>query len=175
MAEHRVIERMIAVLSAELDVMAAGGVAHPVRIAAAVDFIRTYADRCHHGKEEDILFRGLAEKPLDPELAAEMEDLIADHVRGRVLTRRLAEAADRYAAGDMAAMGEIEAAMRSLVEFYPLHIEKEDRHFFKPALAQFDDGEKAEMLRAFDAFERTLLHEKYLGVVEELEQGLRQR
>jgi hemerythrin-like domain-containing protein len=31
-------------------------------IDTAVDFIRTYADRCHHGKEEDILFRNLAKK-----------------------------------------------------------------------------------------------------------------
>ena len=34
----------------------------PVFIDTAVDFIHTYADRCHHGKEEDILFKALAAK-----------------------------------------------------------------------------------------------------------------
>jgi len=59
MIEHRLIERMIKVMKNEVNVISATGRARPEFIDAAVDFIRTYADRCHHGKEEDILFRQL--------------------------------------------------------------------------------------------------------------------
>ncbi len=76
MAEHRVIERMLAVLEGQLRVMAETGTVDPALIDTATDFIRTYADRCHHGKEEDILFRRLADKPLDSELAGMMAGLV---------------------------------------------------------------------------------------------------
>ena len=141
----------------------------PELIDIATDFIRTYADRCHHGKEEDILFRRLADKPLDDPLAEVMSGLIDDHVRGRSMTRGLIEANNRYRAGDASALIEIESCVRDLVEFYPVHIAKEDRHFFKPCLEYFTDAEKQAMLADFDEFDRALIHEKYLGIVEDLE------
>ncbi|MBU4555491.1 MAG: hemerythrin domain-containing protein [Actinobacteria bacterium] len=171
MAEHRVIERMLAILDAQLSVMAETRAADPAIIDTAVDFIRTYADRCHHGKEEDILFRRLADKPLDDELAEVMAGLVEDHVRGRSMTRGLIEANTRYRSGDVAALSEIESCIRELVEFYPVHIAKEDRHFFKPCLEYFTDAEKEAMLADFDEFDRALIHEKYHGIVESLEQA----
>ena len=169
MAEHRVIERMLAVLAAQLLVMAETETVDPGLIDAATDFIRTYADRCHHGKEEDILFRRLADKPLDSELAEVMAGLVDDHVRGRAMTRGLIEANTRYRAGDASALSDIESCVRELVEFYPVHIAKEDRRFFKPCLEYFTDAEKQTMLADFDEFDRALIHEKYRGLVASLE------
>jgi len=153
MAEHRVIERMIAVLETQLGVMATTQAVDPAVIDTAVDFIRTYADRCHHGKEEDILFRRLADKPLDDELAEVMAGLVDDHVKARSMTRSLVEATTRYRTGEKAALGAIESCVRALVEFYPVHIAKEDRHFFKPCLEYFTDAERVAMLADFDEFD----------------------
>lgn len=173
MAEHRVIERMLAILEAQLGVMAETRTVDPTVIDTAVDFIRTYADRCHHGKEEDILFRRLADKPLDDELAEVMAGLVKDHVRGRSMTRGLIEANTRYRSGDVAAVDEIESCVHGLMEFYPVHIEKEDRHFFKPCLEYFTDAEKEALLADFEEFDRALIHEKYRGIVESLELAAR--
>jgi len=169
MHEHRIIERMLAVLIREYESMGEHGRVDPALIDIATDFIRTYADRCHHGKEEDILFRRLATKDLDAELAGAMADLIEDHTHARTLTRRLVDANGRYAAGDQTALGEIQSSVRSLLELYPVHIEKEDRRFFKPCLEYFTESEQAEMMEEFDEFDRALIHEKYLGIVEDLE------
>lgn len=171
MHEHRVIERMIAVLESDLARAQDEGRVDPMRLDQAAEFIREYADRCHHGKEEDILFRELAAKDIDSALASAMDDLIQDHIRGRALTRRLVEANHSYATGDAGALDEILEVTRELVEFYPVHIQKEDRLFFKPALAYFTAEEQASMLAEFDEFDRALIHAKYLGVVEELERG----
>lgn len=171
MHEHRIIERMLAIMSRELESMGHNGSVDPALIDTAADFIHMYADRCHHGKEEDILFRRLATKDLNPQLAEAMASLIEDHVHGRALTRRLVEANRRYAGGETTALGEIESAMQALVEFYPVHIEKEDRHFFKPSLDCFTEVERAEMLRDFDEFDRALIHENYRAVVEDLERA----
>jgi len=169
MREHRVIERMIAVLARQVEAIDASGSVDPAVIDTATDFIRWYADRCHHGKEEDILFRRLGAKDLDIPLAAAMEDLIQDHVRGRALTRRLTEDTRHYAAGEVDALPAIRETLEELVTFYPEHIAKEDRHFFKPCLQYFTEAEKAQMLTDFDEFDRALIHEKYLAIVEAFE------
>ena len=100
MKEHRLIERMIALMERELVRLNEGEQLDYEFIDAAVDFIRTYADRCHHGKEEDILFRGLAEKPLSGEHRRTMDELIEEHVYGRQTTAALAAAKERHVQGD---------------------------------------------------------------------------
>src|SRR4030067_2195300 len=90
MIEHRLIERMITLMRCELtrikdNVAVDPGFAFvdPVFIDTAVDFIHTYADRCHHGKEEDLLFKALAAKDLSPEHRRAMDELIQGHVYAR--------------------------------------------------------------------------------------------
>jgi hemerythrin-like domain-containing protein len=170
--EHRLIERMLAVMTRKLETAERVGAIDPLFVDTATDFIRTYADACHHGKEEDILFRRLASKDLDPGLAQAMADLIEDHLRGRSLTRRLVEANKCYADGDRSALPDIEADLRALIEFYPVHIDKEDHHFFKPALAYFTEKEQADMLAAFTAFDSPTIHDRYLAIVERLERAV---
>lgn len=64
MWEHRLIEKMLVAMMRHIDEVEKTKKVNPLIIDTAVDFIRTYADRTHHGKEEEILFRDLAKKPL---------------------------------------------------------------------------------------------------------------
>ena len=64
MIEHRLIERLIALIEKEGDKIKKDNLTDIDFIDDCIDFIRTYADRCHHGKEEDILFRDLRNKKL---------------------------------------------------------------------------------------------------------------
>ena len=79
MIEHRLIEKMIGVIRARLAQAETEGSIDPYFIDAAVDFIRMYADRTHHGKEEDIMFRDLARKRMSPEDARVMQELVDEH------------------------------------------------------------------------------------------------
>ena len=103
----------------------------------AVDFIRVYADRTHHGKEEDILFRELKNKPLSAEDRRVMNELIEEHVFGRQTTKALVEANTRYRNGDETALADIADKLQTLIEFYPKHIEKEDKVFFPSSRTYF--------------------------------------
>ena len=67
MIEHRLIERMIVQIKRVLSKIGKVEKVDPVFVDITVDFIRTYADRTHHGKEEDILFRDLKQKELSKE------------------------------------------------------------------------------------------------------------
>ena len=166
MIEHRLIEQMVKVMAAELPKMEDKRGASIGFLSEAIDFIRTYADRCHHGKEEDILFRDLALKPLKPEEGKTMKDLVAEHIYARKVVSRLADAKDRYARTQKEGFEEIVACLKELVGFYPSHIEKEDKHFFLPCMAYFRPEEKDAMLREFWEFDRNLIHEKYRKMVE---------
>jgi len=176
MIEHRLIERMITLMRCELtrikDNVAVDpefAFVDPVFIDTAMDFIRTYADRCHHGKEEDILFTALGKKDLSAEHRQTMEELIQEHVWGRETTAALVKAKEGYLLGKDGALEEILKNLGTLVDFYPQHIEKEDKHFFIPCMAYFSDAEKAELLQAMFEFDRQMIHEKYLGIVEGIE------
>jgi len=170
MIEHRLIERMIDVTKRQLQRWETGGQTDPLFIDLAVDFIRTYADRCHHGKEEDILFRDLARKPLSNEHKHIMEELLEDHRWGRETTARLVNANEAYRKGDAKAVFTILDCVKALVEFYPKHIEKEDRHFFIPVMDYFSEEEKDAMLNEEYEFDRDLIHEIYRDYVTRAEE-----
>ena len=165
MIEHRLIERMIEVMEEDIVLIEKGGKADPEFIEMAVDFIRTYADRCHHGKEEDILFRDLGLKKLSPDHRRIMEELIEEHRWARKVTGRLVEANTRYVQGNREALSSIVHSMMALVEFYPKHIEKEDKHFFIPCMDYFTDVEKETLLKEEYEFDKSLIHEKYRNIV----------
>ena len=170
MIEHRLIERMIGQIDRMLSRIKADKRVDPYRIDTAVDFIRIYADRTHHGKEEDILFRKLAEKGLSATDQVLMEELIEDHVHGRKITGALVDANNRYRQGEENALQEITAKLQELVDFYPKHIEKEDKIFFPASRRYFTEKEDQAILQEFWSFDREMIHHKYRAVVDELEQ-----
>ena len=172
MIEHRLIERMVRLLGTAQERMTTEKTVDALFIGGAVDFIRNYADRCHHGKEEDILFRELAARPLEEPYHQTLQELIEEHVYGRKLTQQLAEATERYRQGATDALSEIAAAAGGLATFYPRHIEKEDRHFFVPVMDCFSQQELQAMLERFHEFDRQLIHERYRGVVSQWEAAL---
>lgn len=171
MVEHRLIERMISLMRDALVQIESIQQVDPVFVDTAVDFIRTYADRTHHGKEEDILFRELSKRSMSAKDQQVMEELLEEHVFGRQTTKALVEANTRYRNGERSALADVARQLQTLVEFYPKHIEKEDKVFFPASRAYFADEEEQAMLTEFWEFDRKMIHEKYKAVVEELEQG----
>ena len=100
MWEHRLIEKMLASMMRHIDQVEKSKKVNPLIIDMAVDFVRTYADRTHHGKEEEILFRDLAKKDLTPELKKIMQELLDEHVWGRKTTAALVAAKEKYLQGE---------------------------------------------------------------------------
>lgn len=166
MREHRLIERMIKSLNAELIVIAETKKLNPGFVAVAADFLRTYADRCHHGKEEDILFRELARKDLSEGDRTAMQELVEEHEFARKTVTSLLQATDAYARGNIGVTDEATKFLKDLSGFYPRHIEKEDKRFFHPCMKYFTPTEQHTMLREFWEFDRKMIHEKYTKVIE---------
>ena len=95
MIEHRLIERMIKIVKSQISEIKRSKSVDPVFVDKVVDFIRTYADQTHHGKEEDILFRELKKKSLSENHEKTMLELIEEHKQGRKATGELLAAKTR--------------------------------------------------------------------------------
>jgi len=169
MIEHRLIERMISLLAQHVKTQSSPAALDLSLIEKGVDFLRSYADRCHHGKEENILFAALGAKPLTLDEKRILDELMEEHTIARSSVRALAAAGEQARQGNPAAFQDIVEIVGKIADLYPAHIEKEDKHFFVPIMRYFTKEEQEAMLRQFDAFDRQLIHEKYRSLVENLE------
>lgn len=169
MIEHRLIERMISVMQKHIKEVASPTEIDLSIIAQGVDFLRTYADRCHHGKEEDLLFKALVSKPLSDEHKRILRELMEEHTIARAYVKALDAARAQALQGDSSAYREIVEQVEKIAALYPAHIEKEDKYFFVPIMSYFEQIEQDEMLKQFVLFDQGLIHEKYALVVGSLE------
>ena len=171
MIEHRLIERMVRRIGLERLKLQRGGELDAVFLLEAIDFMRAYADRCHHGKEEDILFSELERRPMSAELKRTMEGLAQEHVLARELVSKMAELREQYLGGDEFAAEKAANVLGRIADLYPKHIEKEDKEFFLPVMELFTKEDQATMLERFYEFDRNLIHERYQRLVNKWEKN----
>ena len=82
------------------------------------------------------------------------------------------KANEAYRKGEVEAVSTIFDCVKALVEFYPKHIEKEDRHFFLSVMHYFSQEEKHAMLDEEYEFDRLLIHDIYRECVTKQEGNL---
>lgn len=168
MIEHRLIDRMVELIKVEAFKMRDGFVSLDF-VDHVLDFFRTYVDRCHHGKEEDILFRALGGKEISSEHRRTMGELLSEHAEGRGIIDRLARAKERFVHGDKSAKEDMRSEMEKMLALYLPHIEKEDRHFFLPAMKYLPPEEQKGMLDEMREFNGMVIHGIYKDIVERFE------
>ncbi|MDF1568700.1 MAG: hemerythrin domain-containing protein [Spirochaetaceae bacterium] len=113
--------------------------------------------------------RTFSKKPLSESEAALMSELINEHKYGGELTGKLVAAKDAVVSGDSSRLEEILDVTGELIEFYPEHIRKEDKHFFPDTQRHYNKAELDAMLREFYDFDMQMIHEKYRSTVEAME------
>ncbi len=172
MIEHRLIEKMVELIDKQRQRIETDNTTDVHFITTAVDFLRVYADKTHHGKEEDILFKALKNKNLSPEDKNLMEELMEEHRYGRKTVGELSDAAGQYGRGQTKVVGTIHEKLVALVNLYREHIKKEDERFFPSSKEYLDKDELDAMLGEFYEFDRKMLHEYYEQNVTEWEKKL---
>ncbi len=169
MIEHRLIERVIALMDRARGEAETNREINPPFLRTAADFMTNYADRCHHGKEEGILFRRLEGKPLAEPHQEMLRRLLEEHKLARRKVAALKAATESFTGGDPKALCTITRTLRDIVEMYPAHIIREDTEFFRPCMGYFSPAERDQMVQDFAEFDRHLVHETYQVTVAGLE------
>lgn len=174
MIEHRLIEKFLLLVEKEIDRIEYRLAADKDFLKITVDFIRTYADKIHHGKEEDILFAQLETKPLNADEAAILAELNEEHIVSRAKVAELVQAEAAYFSGDRTQIDVIRENLSFIVNFYPAHITKEDKDFFLQTQRHFSTEELAQMMKEFQEFDRGLNKERYDELYEKMKVDLQQ-
>jgi hemerythrin-like domain-containing protein len=170
-AEHRVIQKMVAGMSVLAEQLEGGERVDVSLLESIVVFLRTFADRLHHGKEESFLFPALIRRGV-PSQGCPIGGLTMEHQKGRVMVGELADAIRGYAAGEPPARENLVKSLRALVAFYPSHIWKEDYLLFPLAGKVLTPEDQQELSDKFETVERELgldVHEGFDKVAAELE------
>ena len=154
-AEHRLIETVVKALGG-----AAAGIAkgqHPDchLLITAAEFLRTYADQLHHGKEEALFFPMLIKRGVPPQ-GCPIGGLNHEHEKGRVLVKALADQASACQQGAFPAQQELLATLRALFDLYQNHIWKEDAMVFPMADKVLTAADQRELAAKFAEVDRSI-------------------
>jgi hemerythrin-like domain-containing protein len=157
--EHEVILRALDVLERLADRLAAGQ-PEDWTLGELVELFQTFADRCHHGKEEDQLFPAMREKGMGGTLAVFLEE----HEEGRGYVRTLASGASG---------AEKAGAARRYVGMLREHIQRENEILFPMADELFSAEEHRALAGAYTDVEARVVgpgvHERLLASLARLE------
>ena len=169
--EHQLILRMITLVERNTALMEQGKFRDWQFFLDAVDFIRNYADRFHHAKEEDVLFVELVNNGM-PEKQSPIEAMHMEHDQGRAFVRALEAAAEKALAGEPGQMPLIAENAKGYAALLRGHIDKEDKILYPLAERVLPENVRPCMQQAYaDAEAKTPgLEEKYHQLVEKYEQ-----
>ena len=176
-SEHRVIERFIGTLEKAANRLEMGDPIRPGFFIDAADFIRGFADGCHHRKEENVLFKSLARNGMS-ETSGPVAVMLSEHEQGRQFSRGMRTAAERLQNGDQKAAVEIIANARGYAALLKQHIYKEDNILFPLAETKIPPSEQEKVSEDFEKVEHEEtgkgVHEKFLGLVNSLQHEMDQ-
>ncbi len=123
--EHKLILRMLDLLEHFAPLTATGKYGNYRFYLDGVAFIRDYADRFHHAKEEDVLFAALVANGM-PRENSPVAAMLLEHDYGRAYVRAMEEATRAAMAGDTSQNLAIAENAMGYLRLLREHIAKED-------------------------------------------------
>jgi len=169
--EHDAILRMLGVTDEVVRRMEAGGAVEPRILTGLLEFFRLFADQCHHGKEEDLLFPKLQQKGM-PRDAGPIGVMLLEHDQGRAFVRQMAQSAEDYAKGQAGAAARWTAAASGYASLLREHIYKENEILFVMAERMLTAQEQQELSVLFEKVETEKMgagtHERLHALMDEL-------
>jgi hemerythrin-like domain-containing protein len=175
MSEHRVIERVITSLETAANRFNNRQLVPVEFFIQASDFIKGFADGCHHMKEEGVLFKTMEQYGLSAQQGP-VAVMLFEHEQGRTFTRGMRQAALRFQGGDESAREDVVKNALGYCALLRQHISKEDHILFPMADRVIPAGEYDRVMEGFEHVEHEEtgegVHEKYLAIAENLEKEM---
>lgn len=168
--EHKVILKVVTACGTIHEELKAGQKADVQLLLRIVEFMREFADKCHHAKEEDLLFPAFEEAGV-PSTGCPLSALKAEHKSGRELVMQLEDSVNRSLESGTEDVHGITDALGGIVKLYPNHIWKEDAMVFPMADRLFTPEKRKELVKAFEEIDATTGHKvlgKFVSFAEEI-------
>jgi hemerythrin-like domain-containing protein len=169
--EHQLILTMLQVIDAVCIKLESGETVKLEHCADMIDFIRNFADKCHHAKEEKLLFPAMEKAGIGRE-SGPIGVMLAEHAEGRYFVKGMDEALAEMKSGDSVATSKFVQDATSYINLLDGHIVKENNVLFMMADERLSAQQQEELLKGFDRVEREEIgagvHEKYHGMLHRL-------
>jgi hemerythrin-like domain-containing protein len=170
-SEHDVILRMLDATEEVARQLGSGATVAPATLDGLLEFFRLFADRCHHGKEEDLLFPLLHEKGMPREMGP-IGVMLSEHAQGRELIAQMARAAAAHSQGLPQAGVEWARAARGYAALLREHISKENNILFVMAERMLTPDEQGRLAEQFERVETDKMgagtHERLHSLMDKL-------
>ncbi|MFY9910407.1 MAG: hemerythrin domain-containing protein [Candidatus Sulfotelmatobacter sp.] len=155
--EHRIIQQVVGGMAIIIEKLESGKEIDPAVLTDLSEFMQTFGDKCHHGKEEDYLFK-LLEKKGVPVSGCPLAVLLHEHEKGRGLMADLKLTSETYIRTPRAGKEALIGTLRRLIELYPAHIWKEDYLLFPMTNKLLSESEQEELRAQFEQ------HDSEIGI-----------
>jgi hemerythrin-like domain-containing protein len=153
MREHEVILSLLDTIESVMASVRAGAGVNGADLDEIVACIVNFADRCHHAKEEGLLFPAMARSGF-PANQGPIAVMLQEHERGREHVQAVRAALERLAGGDVGALSELMEGLASYVALLRNHIAKENNVLFVMADQRVGGEERNALNEAFDRAEQ---------------------
>lgn len=170
--EHQAVLLMLQILEAINSDLDRGIQPDADEMDSVIDFLKGFVDKCHHGKEEDILFPELEARSV-PNTNGPIGVMLSEHQQGRVLIKGMAEALNLFKAGLLDSISkQFVPNSRQYTELLRNHIAKENQVLFKMADSLIDEADQNELYEKFEELENERMgpgqHEAYHHLLHKL-------
>jgi hemerythrin-like domain-containing protein len=173
--EHRLIVAVLDSLEEAAEHLDSGDAVSPEYFLDAAEFVAGFADRCHHAKEEDILFVAMTAIGM-PRDSGPVAVMLREHDEGRQYTAAFRSAAEQMKSGDGSAAADVVCNVFNYVYLMREHINKEDNVLF-PMAAQIIPADTMQQVssdfqRVMDEDAKNGILAKYQALAEKLSRDL---
>lgn len=171
-AEHEGIKLMMKILNEMCEKLELGERVDPGHLKQVVEFFKVFVDKCHHFKEEELLFPALLAAGF-PEKEGPVGVMLAEHEQGRAYIREIAEGVEAYLKGDKSAVSRIAKNARVYSDLLTEHILKENTMLFPMVNKAIHPEKRKRIFEGFEKIERERIgpgkHEEFHHLMEHLE------
>jgi hemerythrin-like domain-containing protein len=169
--EHQIILMVLDAAEREAQSIQDTGEVRGERIEKMLDFFRNFADRCHHAKEEKLLFVKMQERGM-PVDGGPIGVMLQEHDEGRGRVKAVAEALPQARSGDASALTSVRSSLLAYIQLLRAHIDKEDNVLYPMADRLFSPEDQRALTEAFEKVEAEEIgegvHERYHQLAHDL-------
>lgn len=170
--EHKEIRRMLKILGKMSEKLRSGEKIERNVLEKILEFIKIFADKCHHGKEEDLLFPAMEEAGI-PREGGPIGVMLYEHNVGRNAVKGMTEGIEEFYQGNENARKKITENAEIYIELLDSHIYKEDNILYPMADMHLSEEQQKELLEKFEEVEKNIVgegkHHEFLELLENLE------
>ncbi|MCL5104543.1 MAG: hemerythrin domain-containing protein [Armatimonadetes bacterium] len=171
--EHRAIEIVLYAMEKAAARLESGEEVDRSFVEDCLDFAMGFADKCHHAKEEEVLFPLLQERGI-PRDGGPIGVMLHEHDEGRHFIKCINKHLDAWTAGDYSARTPLAQELNGYANLLRSHIAKEDQALFVMASGVLSDEDNERLIKAFDEIEERKIgpgvHERYHQMLDDLKE-----